>query len=138
MVKLTNEEIGCISTFESLTGAVVLDCILDENRVVFLVKEGDLGKAIGKGGSAIRRVRSAFGKRVDVVENAETAEEFTRNFFQRIRIKKMEMMGGKERGYIQMSVEPDDRGAAIGRNGDRIKLARSILERRFRIGLKLL
>jgi N utilization substance protein A len=58
-VKLTTEGIRYIALFESLTRAVARDCYIDDenDRVIFVVKEGDMGLAIGKNGNNINRVK---------------------------------------------------------------------------------
>ena len=162
MVTLTNDEIKCISIFESLTGATAKDCLLEEGRVVFVVRPGDMGKAIGKGGAAIMRVRQAFRKSVEVFENAETLKGFVRNLFPGVRITKLDVKegpgpgrsgerqvhsaegrigttgSGMSRKIVQIKVDDRDRGAVIGRGGERIKLARRLLERHHGAELKLL
>lgn len=138
MVKLTNDEIKCISLFQQLTGASVRDCVLDKDSAVFVVSEGEVGKAIGKGGSAIMRVREAFKRRVEVVEHADEPERLVRNIFSAVEIKNLKIgeMEGKKVVYV--TVDPQDRGAAIGRNGERVKMARMLMQRYFNMDLKLL
>jgi len=62
-VKLDTEGIRCIGVFESLTGAGVKDCIMDNDRVIMVVKKGDMGLAIGKGGSNINKVKKLLKKK---------------------------------------------------------------------------
>ena len=136
-MKISNDELKCISLFESLTGAPVDDCVIEPDHLIFLVKEGEMGRAIGKAGANILRVRDAFGgKRVDVLENAETPEAFVRKLYAGIEIRELKIVGNEDK-QIEITVPAKDRGAAIGRNGDRIKLGRMILERRFGVKLKL-
>ena len=54
-IRLTSREMRYIALFESITGANVKDCIIDDelNRIIFVVKQGDIGAAIGKGGKNI-------------------------------------------------------------------------------------
>lgn len=136
-MKITNQEIKSISLFEQLTGAAVRDCMMDENKMVFIVNEGDLGKAIGKKGTTIARVRSIFNKHVEVFEYADTAERFVRNLFSPVQITNLNIQGDGDKKVAYVSVDPMDRGAAIGRDGERIKLARQLLERHFNTDLKL-
>ena len=68
-IKLTGKEMRYIALFESITGASVKDCILDEeaNRVIFVVKEGDVGMAIGKGGKNIHLLERMTSKRHEII-----------------------------------------------------------------------
>ena len=46
-----------ISLFESLSGAKVKDCIVND-VIFFIVHENEMGRAIGKQGSNIKRVET--------------------------------------------------------------------------------
>jgi len=54
-IKFTSLEMRFIALFQSITGATVKDCIVDSdlNRIIFVVKEGNIGMAIGKRGKNI-------------------------------------------------------------------------------------
>ena len=56
-----------ISLFESLTGAKVKDCIVND-IVIFIVHENEMGKAIGKQGSNIKRIENILKKKIKLVE----------------------------------------------------------------------
>jgi N utilization substance protein A len=58
-IKFTTNEIRYIALFESMTGAMVKDCIVDDEngKVTFLVKKGDMGLAIGKKEAQLPRSR---------------------------------------------------------------------------------
>lgn len=58
-IKFTTNEIRYIALFESMTGAMVKDCIVDDDsgRITFLVKKGDMGLAIGKREAQLPRFR---------------------------------------------------------------------------------
>lgn len=68
-VKLTTDGIRYIALFERLTGAIARDCIVDEenDRIIFVIKKGDMGLAIGKSGSNINRVKKSIGKHIEIV-----------------------------------------------------------------------
>lgn len=135
-VKFTADEMHYISLFESITGAIAKDCIIDENggRVIFVVKAGNIGLAIGRGGSNIKRVRKFVGKLVDVVEYAVTPENFIKNILIPAKIRSIhitERADGKSIASVE--VEPSDRGIAIGKNGKNIQKARILAKRHFGI-----
>ena len=68
-VKITRDDMMKISLFEKMTGADVVDCISDDERIVFIVKEGDVGAAIGKGGENVKTAMEKFGKKIDIILN---------------------------------------------------------------------
>jgi N utilization substance protein A len=79
-LKFTNEMIRYIGLFESLTGAAVKDCLLDDNEIItFIVDEGGMGLAIGKKGVNIKRVKKVLGKNLDILEFSKDPLQFTRN-----------------------------------------------------------
>ena len=67
--KLDIKAIGLITTFEKITRSHVKTVFFDKtNQIVFIVKEGEAGKAIGKGGSNIKRLSALMKKKVKAQE----------------------------------------------------------------------
>jgi len=137
LVELNNDELKCLTTFEETTGAYATDCLLSENGIIFVIKSGDLGKAIGKKGANINRARTAFGRPVFIVEEAADIEQFIRNLFGTIPIRNINIHEKNDSKTAFVTVDDSDRGVAIGKNGDRVKLNRAILLRKFGCDLKL-
>lgn len=137
MVELSHDDIKCIAEFESITGASVKDCLIAENAVAFIVAHGDLGRAIGKKGANITRVRQAFARQVLVFEDSDDLGQFIRNLFGNIPVKSINVHEKMESKIAFVSVDEKDRGSAIGRDGERIKLGRALLQRRFGCDLRL-
>ena len=137
MVTLSNDEIKCIALFESLTGAVVKDCLIGEQGIAFVIKEGEMGRAIGKGGSTIERARRNFGKQLFVVENAEDVKDFVVNLLRPVPISNLKIQEKNNERTAIVTVDARDRGAAIGKGGERIKMHKALLQRRFNTDLRL-
>lgn len=136
-IEFTNDDIKCISMFESLTGASVRDCVLTDNAVVFLVAQGDLGRAIGKKGSNITRVRQAFNRQVLVFEDKDDLEQFIRELLAPIPVTHINIHENSEGRTVYVTVDDKDRGSAIGKSGERIKIHRLLLNRKFHCDLRL-
>jgi N utilization substance protein A len=68
-IKITCDEMRYIALFESVSGAGVKDCIIDEEqgRAIFIVNKGQVGVAIGKGGRNIHTLERMTGKKMAVV-----------------------------------------------------------------------
>ena len=133
-VKLSMEEMALIATFERITGASAIDVIRDDEgeRIIFVVRAKQLGKAIGKKGSNVRAAAEAFGRAVDIVEIAETAEEFIKHALAPARVTKVKIIKYKDGNKVaSVIVEADDRGIAIGRDGRNVARARILAKRHF-------
>jgi N utilization substance protein A len=125
-----------ISLFESVTGATVKDCIIDDksDRIIFLIKAGDLGLAIGKHGSHINLLRNMTKKNVEVIEHAEDPAILIKNALAPARVKDVritERTDGKKVAFVV--VEPRDKGIAIGKNGRTAERTRFLAKRYFEI-----
>src|SRR3989344_927800 len=67
-----------ITLFESMTGANVRDCIANE-RLIFVIEENEMGKAIGKSGANIKRIENALKKKIKLVEFSNDLLHFVKN-----------------------------------------------------------
>lgn len=126
-VKLSSDGIRYIALFENITGARARDCYeLDEGRLIFVVKNGDMGLAIGKGGDNINRVKKAIGKHIEVVEHSENPAEFVKNVFHPVSIRNVNMVmkDGKRIAYVEVLTK--ERGLAIGRDGKNIEKVKKL------------
>jgi len=135
-IRLTGDEMRCIALFESVTGAVVTDCIIDDkrDRVILVVKPGDAGLAIGKHGERIKMVKNMIRKDVEVVEYAENPVDFIKNSFTPARVKEVRITERLDKKKIAVvTVEEGDRGVAIGKSGRTAERTRFLAKRYFQI-----
>jgi N utilization substance protein A len=131
-VTLTEECMRLISQFESLTGAGSRDCVVDNRneRLIFVINPGDMGLAIGKGGSSIKKASEVMGKRIEVVEYSTDPAQFIRNCFLPARVTDIEFDTDEEsRRIARIEVMDDDRGLAIGKAGKNIFKAKVLAQR---------
>ena len=126
----------CIALFESVTGAVATDCIIDakRDRVILVVKPGDAGLAIGKQGVRIKMVKNMLKKDVEIVEYAENPVDFIKNSFTPARVKEVRITERLDNKKIAVvTVEDSDRGVAIGKSGKTAERTRFLAKRYFQI-----
>ena len=127
-VKLSAESIRYLTLFENLTGASVKDCIILDDRVIFVVKKGDMGIAIGKGGINVERARELIGKRIEIVEYSDDPVEFITNIFKPIKVT-VKLTDRKGKKIAQVFVSPELKGIVIGKGGKNINKAKELARR---------
>jgi len=135
-IKFTSREMRYIALFESITGATVKDCIVDDdlNRIIFVVKEGDVGMAIGKGGKNIHLLEKMTGKKYEIIEHSESPVQFIKNALKPARVKEIRLTERSDGKTIAVvSVNPRDKGVAIGKNGRNAERIRFLAKRYFQI-----
>lgn len=118
-----------IALFESATGANVKDCIANE-RLVFIVEENEMGKAIGKNGANIKRMESLLKKKIKLVEFNKNVLVFVKNL-----IHPIESLGiRQENGIVEIhGKDASSKAMLIGRERQNINHLNDIAKRYFDI-----
>jgi N utilization substance protein A len=128
MIKFSSEEINFIRYFESQTGAIVKDCIIKDDITV-IVKNGDIGIAIGKKGTVVNKLKKEIGKEIHIYAHSDDPALFIINLLYPIRVEKVEVNGNEAHIYI----DPSEKKRAIGRGGKKINAVKEIARRHFGI-----
>ncbi len=143
-IKIDRESMELISLFNNISGAIIKDCLVfksPENSsevIIFLVKKQDVGKAIGKAGEHVKDLMAKLQKKIDVIPFSADLNEFiqfilntTKNSIKVQSIEVKESKIGKK--TIIISVRPQDRGKAIGKDGSMIKKIKVLVLRHFEV-----
>ena len=135
-IKLTSDELRLMSLFQSITSATARDCIVDDkmDRVIFVVNKGQMGLAIGKGGSTIKQLQNMVAKKIELVEFSDDPAEFIRNMLNADMINDVrisERSDGTKQAVV--TVDPRKKGAVVGREGRNAEKARLLARRYFQI-----
>ena len=131
-IKFGANEIRFIALFENMTGAMVKDCIIDDdnNKVTFVVKQGDMGLAIGKRGSTVSKVQRAVDRGVEVIEYNEDPAQFIRNILSPAELQSVKISTRKTGEKIAtVSTDNTNKRIAIGKNGINIERAKLLANR---------
>ncbi|HMK15731.1 MAG TPA: NusA-like transcription termination signal-binding factor, partial [Methanomicrobiales archaeon] len=111
--------------------STAVDCLLDErfDRIIYVIRPGDMGLAIGKKGENIRKMQKVLGKKIEMVEYAEDPGEFMANMF---RPALLSRVTEAEDGRVNIVIgKKADLGLAIGRGGANVEKARLLFRRFF-------
>jgi len=143
-IKLDRKSMELISLFNNISGAIIKDCLIFESPennseiIIFLVKKEDVGKAIGKAGEHVKDLMTKLQKKIDVIPWSENLEQFiqfilntTKNS---IKVQNIEVKESRnEKKTVIISVRPQDRGKAIGKEGSMIRKIKELVLRHFEV-----
>jgi N utilization substance protein A len=135
-IKLTSDELRLMSLFQSVTSATTRDCIVDEkmDRVIFVVNKGQMGLAIGKGGSTIKQLQNVVAKKIELVEFSDDPSEFIRNMLNADMVNDVKISDrGDGTKQAVVTVDQRKKGAVVGREGRNAEKARLLAKRYFQI-----
>jgi len=140
-IKLTSEELKLIALFQKITRASARDVIYDErmNRLIFIVNEGKMGLAIGKGGSNIKNLQNILKKDIELVEYAPEPEAFLKKILNQkfiLSVEFSERLDGTTQAEITVNAEK--KGVVVGREGRHAQKARLLAKRYFNISKVLI
>jgi len=135
-VTLSDEARRLIALIEEESGATVRDCVVDEefDRLLVLVKAGEMSEAIGPGGRTVQRIEGQLDREIKLVEDAPTAEDFVASALAPAAVYNVTMSEGDGDDAATVAyaeVADEDRGIAIGRDGRNIAAARTLAARHF-------
>lgn len=132
-IKISTEEFRYIGLFQTITGAMVKDCFVEGDRITFVVKEGDMGLAIGKGGVNVNKIEEITAKKVDLIEFSRDPVQFLKNVVAPIKLRGA-YLSKKSAGTTSINVqaaEPRDRKALLGGGKKTLNAALALLKRHY-------
>jgi N utilization substance protein A len=135
-IKLSTDQMRLISLFQNVTKATARDCLDDEkqDRVIFVVNEGKMGLAIGKGGSNIKSLQNILKRNVELVEHFDDPIKFLKNILNPKFVKEVKIdtkADGSSRAIV--IVDHGKKGLVVGREGRNAEKARLFAKRYFNI-----
>lgn len=128
-VKFNEKTLRYVSLFEDVTGTKVVDCIDIPEKVIFLVKQGQIEQAIGKSGKNVTSVSNKIDRNVHVIEYSEDPEQLLKNIFYSYGVKDIEIKEKNDVLHGTVEVKPENKARAIGKKGRNLSIARMIMMR---------
>ena len=130
---ISNAEFEAMGMLEKSTGALATDAVFTDSAIIFVVKQGDLGRVIGKKGMNIERLKRLFARDVQVVESAPELKHFVSNLFAPAQVQEVKQNSSGEKKVLMVKVDAKSKGLAIGTRGEKINRARLMLKRHYDI-----
>ncbi len=129
-IVLDTNTLQTIVLFEQLTGAHVKDCVPGDEQVIFIVHEGEIAKAIGRGGQHVRNLEFKLKKRVKIVEYHTDVIQFVKNVVAPLELKEAKL---EDSTLFLAAKDLKTRGLLIGRGASNLRLSEAIVQRYFPI-----
>lgn len=129
-VKFDMQTMKLISIFQSLTGVLVKDCVVEDERITMIVPQGDASRAVGKNGANVRQLESSLNRKLKIVEFNPNVVEFAKNIIYPLKAREVVESNGS------LIITPPDlqtRGYLIGRNASKLRHTESLIKRHFGI-----
>jgi len=127
---------GLSSLMERITKAKVKDCFTDEEgSIFFVVAPGEIGKAIGKGASNIKRLQQELQRKIRIIEYNDNVVEFVKNIIYPLHVQSIT----EEQGVIIIKeTNKKAKSLLIGRQGRNLKLIDRAVKRFFQHEIKVI
>ena len=135
-IKLTTDQIRLISLFQNVTKTTARDCLDDEkqNKIIFVVNEGKMGLAIGKGGSNIKSLQNILKRHVELIEYFDDPIKFLKNIFNPKFVNEVKLDTKPDgSSHAIVIVDQGKKGLVVGREGRNAEKARLFAKRYFDI-----
>ena len=135
-IKLTTDQMRLISLFQNVTKTTARDCLDDEkhDKIIFVVNEGKMGLAIGKGGSNIKSLQNILKRNVELIEYFDDPIKFLKNIFNPKLVNEVKLDTKPDgSSHAIVIVDHGKKGLVVGREGRNAEKARLFAKRYFDI-----
>jgi len=128
-ILFSNESMQYINMASKITRADILDCMMAEDRLVFIIKKGQLGVAIGSKAKNLEKLRNLFKKNVKFVESDPDKEKFVHNLCKPYKINGIALEGSGNSTIVKIESSTSDKSKLIGKGGRNIDMIRKLARR---------
>jgi N utilization substance protein A len=128
-IMLSKDAMQYINMASNIIKTDIIDCMIAEDKIIFIVKKGQLGAAIGIKAKNLERLRGLFKKNIKFVEFDEDKERFIINLCKPYKVNSIVLEGSEESTIAKISVNQSDKSKAIGKGGRNIEIIRKLAQR---------
>ena len=115
-----------MKTFDNITRAKLKDCIVEDDRIIFVVSEGELGKALGKNAENVKRLFIVLKKKIKIVEYSSELTKLVKNFVHPLKVDNIT----EENGIVTIeSSDSKAKGLLIGRSASNLRRLEEYIRR---------
>jgi len=131
-MRLTSDEIFYLNALNSASGANARDCVVKGNVITFLIKKKELGKAIGKDATAVKKLRQLLKLNVELLEYAEDLEQFIKKALYKVKVREIKISPKNGKKLVTVVLEPGERRKILSEMG-RLKRIKALAQRNYNV-----
>ena len=80
-----------MALFDKITGSKLKDCFFDREKVVYLVDQGEIGKALGKNKSNVAKIEKVLNRKIKIVEFNSDRQQFITNYLAPLKLVEIQV-----------------------------------------------
>ena len=131
---MNNDTIQKINFFENITHAKVKD-ILDDDKLIVIVENGELRKALGKNNANLNKIERLFRKKLRIIEYDDDPVKFIKHYTYPLKIDEVTL----NNNILEIRVtDRTVKGLLIGREGRNLNKLNSLMKDYFNLEIKIL
>lgn len=126
-MKYDVELLQTMSLFEKITKARLKDLVWFKDKLIFIVKPGELVKALGKNKVNVEKIEKAINRKIKIVEYSPDKLRFIRNVMSPLRI--LEISEEEEGVVVIKGPDQKTKGLMIGSKAQNLRLYEDIVKK---------
>jgi N utilization substance protein A len=128
-ITFSNENMQYINMASKVTKTTIINCVINDENLIFIVDKGQLGAAIGKDAKNLKKLRNLFKKNIKFVEYDQDKKKFIENLCKPYKINQITFEGTEENLVAKIEVDPSEKSKIIGKGGKNIEIIRNLAQR---------
>ncbi len=125
-MKYDVELLQIMSLFEKITRVKLKDAIYFKEKLIFIINEGDLQKALGKNKVNVEKIETAINRKIKIVEYSPDKLRFIKNVMSPLKMLEISEVDG-----VVTIKGPDQKtkGLMIGARAQNLRLYEEIVKK---------
>ena len=123
------ETLQIMTLFEKITRAKLKDCFENKDKMMFIVQQGELGKALGKDRTNIEKLTKSLNRNIKIVEFNPDVLSFTKNLMHPLRMLNIEI--DEEKIITIKGPDTKTKGLMIGAKAQNLRNYEAIVQKYF-------
>ncbi|MCL4345380.1 MAG: NusA-like transcription termination signal-binding factor [Candidatus Thermoplasmatota archaeon] len=128
-VTIDNRIMELRALFDRVARVEVKECMENDDMVLFIVPERKMAEMFKRNQNVVANLKEKINKHILIAEYSRDMISFVKNLYFRYGVKEIYIKWDQGQIDIQVSVDPNEVGKAIGKEGRNVKLMKDAISR---------